>query len=75
MALDRAEKWFNELEIRTIARPTCLMVNRQDITSLCSAGTCEDGYDAILKELKSALNSSRFYWTGRDDEWLYLDTL
>jgi len=72
MALDRAEKWFNELEIRTIARPTCLMVNRDDIDKLFGIGVI---YETVLTELKNGLGYTRYYWTNKDSEWLYLETI
>jgi hypothetical protein len=70
--LDKAEKWFSELEIRTMAHPSCLWVNRDDIDKLFGIGVI---YDEVLKELKSALGYTRFFWSGKDGEWLYLETL
>ena len=35
----------------------------------------EVAYDFMLKELKSALGYTRYYWAGKDDEWLYLETI
>jgi len=75
MALERAQKWFSELDIRTIATPTCLKVNRNDLLILDSTQLPEVAYDFMLKELKSALGYTRYYWADKDDEWLYLETL
>jgi hypothetical protein len=68
--LDKAEKWLTELGIRVQARPTCLMVNRDDIDSLCGIGVV---YDEFLKELREALGTNKYYWSAKDREWLYLD--
>jgi len=72
MALERAQKWFTELEVRTEARQNCLLVNRDDIDKLFGIGVI---YDTVLVELKTGLNYSRYYWTKKDREWLYLETL
>lgn len=68
--LDKAEKWLTELGIRTQARPTCLMVNRDDVDALCGIGIV---YDGFLKEVRDALGTNKYYWSSKDREWLYLD--
>jgi hypothetical protein len=64
--LNKAERWLAELGIRTIARPTCLMVNRDDVTTLGDS-------NELLKELRSALGTNKFYWASFDDNHYYLD--
>ena len=71
-ALERAQKWFHELEVQTIATPTCLMVNRNDIDNLFGVGVI---YDTVLMELKKGLDYSRYCWTYKDDNWLHLETI
>ena len=75
MALERAQKWFSELDIRTEEKQNCLFVNRSDMLILDSTQLPEVAYDFMLKELKSALGYTRYYWAGKDDEWLYLETI
>ena len=75
MALERAQKWFSELNIRTEVAPTFLKVNRSDMLIIDSTQLPEVAYDFMLKELKSALGYTRYYWAGKDDEWLYLETI
>ena len=70
--LQKAEKWFSELSVRTMTRPTCLMVNRDDIDKLFGIGII---YDEVLKELKEGVGYNRFCWINKDMEWLYLDTI
>ena len=63
-----SEKWFAELQVETFARPTCLLVNRQQLENL---GTAKE----ILDELRGVLNSKRVYWGLNgvlDEKWLYL---
>lgn len=64
--LNKAERWLTELGIRTIARPTCLMVNRDDVTTLGDS-------NELLKELRLALGTNKFYWASFDDNHYYLD--
>jgi hypothetical protein len=73
MLLLRAEKWLNELGIKTEQSQTMLKVNRTDMVSLLP-GTWESQYDEILGEMKKALNSPRLFWGMKDDEWLYLES-
>ena len=68
--LDKAEKWLSELGIRVQARPTCLMVNRDDVDALYAPVAV---YDEFLKEIREALGTNKFYWSSKDREWLYLD--
>jgi len=65
--LQKAEKWFAELSVKTIARPTCLLVNKVDLEQF---GTQTE----VLDELRGFLNSKRLYWgeVGIDTENLYL---
>lgn len=73
MLLERAEKWLGELGIKTQQAGSMLFVNRTDMVNAIP-GTAESQYDEILGELKKALNSPRLYWTGKDDEWLWLES-
>lgn len=70
LLLQKAEKWFAELSVKTIARPTCLMVNEADLIQF---GTPAE----VLTEIKSAVGSNRLYWgeRGIDRENLYLHTI
>ena len=71
-ALDRAKKWFEELEVRTQEQNNRLLVNRDDIDKLFGVGVI---YDAVLTELKNGLGYSRYCWAGKDHEWLFLETI
>jgi hypothetical protein len=72
MALERAQKWFGELEIRTEAQANRLLVNRDDIDNLFGVGVI---YDTVLAELKNGLGYTRYCWAGKDREWLFLETI
>lgn len=65
--LNAAEKWFSEIGIATIARPTCLMVNRNDLTEFGTSGE-------MLAELRSGINSTKVYWSTQDDDYFYLES-
>ena len=67
--LNKAEKWLNELGIKTIARPTCLMVSKDDVMNLCGVN---QPYHTILAELRSALGTNKYTFYQEDKEWLYL---
>lgn len=71
--LERAEKWLNELGIRTERADTCLKVNRTDMVNAIE-GTWESQYDEILSELKKAMASPRLFWGMKDDNWLWLES-
>jgi len=73
-SLIAAEKWLTEMGIQTIARPTCLMVNRTDMMNVGgSDGTDETLIHAdVLSALKSAV-STKLFWSSKDDDYLYLD--
>jgi len=66
--LVNAEKWLTELGIRTIARPTCLMVNRDDVHLLCG-----DEANELLFQLREALGTNKYFWATHDDNHYYLD--
>ena len=72
MALERAQKWFSELEVRTGELGNRLLVNRDDIDNLFGVGVI---YDTVLTELKNGLGYSRYCWAGKDREWLFLETI
>jgi hypothetical protein len=63
--LIKAEKWLIELGIRTVSGK-CLHVNRDDITILGDA-------NELIKNLRSALGTNKFYWASFDDNNYYLD--
>lgn len=69
LLLQKAEQWFAELSVRTIACSTCLMVNESDLTQF---GTAEE----VLAEVRTAVGVNRLYWgeRGTDKENLYLQT-
>lgn len=69
----QAEKWLNELGIRTMSQPTFLMVSRDDMVSLLD-GVAESQYEEILQQLRKALNSNKLFWGGKDDNWLWLQS-
>ena len=73
-SLNAAEKWLNEMGIKTIARPTCLMVNRNDMVNTIDGETPEISYGLMLKELRVALNTTKIFWGGKDDDYLYLES-
>jgi len=70
LLLQKAEKWFAELSVKTVARPTCLMVNESDLSQF---GTASE----VLTELKTAVGSARLFWgeRGTDREHLYLHSI
>lgn len=74
IALQSAEKWLSDLGIKTIARPSCLYVNRNDMVTATSAITLLAAYDEILAELKTTLNTKKLFWAGGDNEYLYLES-
>ncbi len=65
--LQKAEKWFAELSVKTIARPTCLLVSKIDLEQFGSS-------NEVLIELRGFVGSNRLYWgeVGIDKENLYL---
>ncbi len=71
-ALNAAEKWLTELGIRTIARPTCLMVNRDDVDKLWGIGVV---YDTVLNDIREGVGNKRLCFYQKDREWLYMDSL
>lgn len=70
--LNNAEKWFTDLGIKTIARPFCLMVSKDDVVNLVGLN---QPYQTILAELRTALNSNKLTFYQEDKQWLYLDSL
>lgn len=72
--LSNAEKWLTELGVKTCARPTCLCVSRDDMMNVTSAFNEDSAYTEILAELKSALNTKKLFWGGKDDDWIYLES-
>ena len=68
MLLIRAEKWLNELGIKTERDSNMLKVNRTDIMNVIAEADSE-----ILGELKKAVGSPRLCWGGKDDNWLFLE--
>ena len=63
-------RWFSELGIESDIHhhATCLCVSRKSVV--------EFGIESkdLLDELKVGINSTRLYWTGSDENWLYLDS-
>jgi hypothetical protein len=66
--LNACEKWLSEMNVKTIARPTCLMVSRDDVVN--NLGDT----DEVLKALREATSSSKLFWAGKDDDYLYLES-
>ena len=64
--LNKAEKWLNELGITTVAKPMCIMMNRNDIAVVGTIGE-------VMKELRSAI-SMKLYHASTDDDWYYLES-
>ena len=64
--LNSLEKWLNELNVKNIARPTCLMVNRQSLLHLVGH---EDDVIGTLKEFNIKL-----FISDEDAEWYYIDS-
>ena len=73
--LNAAEKWLTEMGIQTIARSTYIMVNRTDMMNVGgSDGTDETLIHAdVISALKRAV-STKLFWNGKDDNYLYLDS-
>jgi len=78
---EKISTWLNEQGI--VARPfvSCIAVSRD---SMCNSkfkmdGIPEEGtYPAVLDAIQvefPKLMSKRFYWFGKTDEYLFLDTL
>jgi len=64
-----AEKWLTELGIITLARPTCLLVDKKQVDDFC-------GGPVLLQELRFALNTNKLFFRDydHDNQWLYLDS-
>jgi hypothetical protein len=73
-SLSAAEKWFGELGIKTESHGHALLVSRNDMMEIAGQEDENADYAYILKELRSALNSTKLFWSGKDDDWLYLET-
>lgn len=74
IVLDQAKKWLGELGIRTESPGRfAVWVNRDDMVNLIGKGEAES-YAEVLSNLKSELNSSKLFWSGKDDNWLYLES-
>jgi len=74
LLLQQAEKWLNELNIRTIPCNNCLKVHRDDMAILGMDQLPEVAYDFILQEIRIAIGSKKFYWGNKDNTWIYLET-
>ena len=72
--LSQAQKWLEELDIRTLAvTGSCLLVNRDDIANLGLGETPEASNQEIINELKKTV-STKLFWGGKDDDWLWLES-
>jgi hypothetical protein len=65
--LERAEKWLNELGFETEGASTALKVSRDSIENWPTDA------DSLLGELKKEFGP-RLFWSGKDDNWLYLES-
>ncbi len=74
--LTGAEKWLAEMGIATIECPTCLMVNRTDMMNVGGSDGSDETliHDDVLSALKKSLNTTKIFWAGKDDNYLYLES-
>jgi len=70
--LNQAEKWLTELGIQTCPRANTLYVSRDGMVAAIGESE-EKSYAEILKALKEAV-SSKLFWGGKDDNWLWLES-
>lgn len=68
MSLERAEKFLGELGIKAERDGMALRVSRDSM-----ANWPVDPND-LLSELKAECRAAKFFWGGRDDEWLWLES-
>lgn len=67
LLLERAEKWLNELGIKTERAQTAIKVSRDSIVNWPTIP------DDLLGELKKEFGP-RLCWSYTDDEWLFLES-
>lgn len=73
-SLVKAKSWLNELGINTQDNfSETLLVSRNDVVTLCGGDT-KDAHDSLLKELRESFNNNKFFWGGKDTNWLWLQT-
>lgn len=75
--LTAAEKWLNEMSVATESHASALWVNRDDMVREANVWIFADeqgSYDFFLKELKESLNTTKIFWGGKDDTYLYLES-
>lgn len=65
--LNNLEKWCLDLSIKTVARPTCLMINRQDFDDVVGGNM-----DEITKTLKEV--NQKLFISSSTKEWYYVDS-
>jgi hypothetical protein len=64
--LNSLEKWLTELDVKNVARPTCLMVNKAQLLALVGAEA------DVVPTLKSI--NTKLFISQQDNEWLYVDS-
>jgi hypothetical protein len=64
--LGELEKWCNDLSIKTVARPTCLLISRVDLDGMVGGNMTE-----ITKTLKEV--NTKLYITSATNDWYYVD--
>lgn len=71
MLLTKSQTWLTELGIRSELSGTCLKVNRDDVVNFCNDDT--KAATEILNGLKEAV-STKLFWGGKDDDYLFLES-
>ena len=64
--LNNLEKWLTELEVKNIARPTCLMVNKAQLMALVGSES------EVVPTLKTI--NTKLFVSQQDNDWLYIDS-
>jgi hypothetical protein len=73
----KLEAFLNGLGIRTRMVPECqlLKVSRDDMVRVGKGSWEQEHYDDILQNLQGLAPELRLIWGGKDDDYLYLESL
>jgi len=55
---------------KTEAKSTALWVNRDDMVAVLG----NENYDEILKALREAIGTTKIFWGGKNDDFLFLES-
>lgn len=61
-----AEKWFNELEIKTAMFPNCLKVDRKDVENW-------GGKAEVLSSLRVSIGNNKVLWANEDTTHYFME--